>query len=151
MEKLYFLLNGILLAYDANNNNVFIINNSSIFCEYEFITGFKSEFTIKTHPDIISYGFVIKKKDWDIITKKYIFSSKKFISLCLQRRKNFVKKIKEIYEDDITFKKDIRGKNEITEDKNIFNRINKYQRKVLSFEKNFIQFKEKLFEHLKCK
>ena len=151
VEKLYFLLNGILLAYDANNNNVFNINNSSIFCEYEFITGFKSEFTIKTHPDIISYGFVIKKKDWDIITKKYIFSSKKFISLCLQRRKNFVKKIKEIYEDDITFKKDNKGKNKITGDKNIFNRINKYQKKVLSFEKNFIQFKEKLFEHLKCK
>ena len=62
-----------------------------------------------------------------------------------------MKKIKEIYEDDITFKKDIRGKNKITEDKNIFNRINKYKKKVLSFEKKFIQFKEKLFEHLKCK
>ena len=151
VEKLYFLLNGILLAYDANNNNVFNINNSSIFCEYEFITGFKSEFTIKTHPDIISYGFVIKKKDWDFISKKYIFSSIKFISLCLQRRKNFVKKIKEIYEDDITFKKDIKGKIEINEDKSIFGRINKYQKKVINFEKNFIQFKEKLFEHLKCK
>jgi len=151
VEKLYFLLNGILLAYDANNNNVFNINNSSIFGEYEFITGFKSEFTIKTHPSIISYGFVIKKKDWDIITKKYIYSTKKFISLCLQRRKNFVKKIKEIYEDDITFKKDIKGKIEITEDKSILNQINKYQKKVLSFEKNFILFKENLFENLKCK
>ena len=151
VEKLYFLLNGILLAYDANNNNVFNINNSSIFGEYEFITGFKSEFTIKTHPSIISYGFIIKKKDWDIITKKYIYSTKKFISLCLQRRKNFVKKIKEIYEDDITFKKDIKEKIEITEDKSILNQINKYQKKVLSFEKNFIQFKENLFEKLKCK
>ena len=144
VNKLYFLLNGILFVFDSSNKNIFNINNSSIFCEYEFITGFKSEFTIKSHPRKNSYGFVIKKKDWNVINKKYIFSTKKFIKLCLQRRKNFVKKLNEIYEN-----KKLINKDEIDNGMDIFDKIYKYQRNVLCFENNFIKCKEYLFEYLK--
>ena len=101
MNKLYFLLNGILFGFDKNYINIFTINNNSIFCEYEFITGINSEYEIKTHPKIPSYGFTLKKRDWDIISKKYISSSKKFIELSLERRKNYIKKLNKIYENKI--------------------------------------------------
>ena len=44
VNKLYFLLNGILYAFDKYENNIFTINNNSLFCEYEFITGINSKF-----------------------------------------------------------------------------------------------------------
>ena len=151
VNKLYFLLDGILLAFNDNNENIFIINNSFIFGEYEFITGFKSKFKIKSHPNIISYGFVILKKDWDIISKKYIDSSKKFINLCLKRRKNIIRKLKEIYNNNIRIRNDVKEKNDILINENILNEIFIYQRKVINLEEKFIKFKENLFDILKCK
>ena len=146
VKQLHFLLNGFLFACDINNKHIFDIKNNSIFCDYEFITGFKSEYTIRNHPGIISYGFVIKKKDWDIITKKNIYSTKMFIKLCLKRRNNFMKKINEIYENNIDIKNVVNNK-EI--DKGILDEIFTYQRKVINVEKIFLKFKEDLFKYLK--
>ena len=148
VKQLHFLLNGFLFACDINNKHIFDIKNNSIFCDYEFITGFKSEYTIRNHPGIISYGFVIKKKDWDIITKKNIYSTKMFIKLCLKRRNNFMKKINEIYENNIDIKNVVNNK-EI--DKGILDEIFTYQRKVINVEKIFLKFKEDLFKCLKNK
>ena len=148
VKQLHFLLNGFLFACDINNKHIFDIKNNSIFCDYEFITGFKSEYTIRNHPGIISYGFVIKKKDWDIITKKNIYSTKMFIKLCLKRRNNFMKKINEIYENNIDIKNVVNNK-EI--DKGILDEIFTYQRKVINVEKIFLKFKEDLFKYLKNK
>ena len=151
VNKLYFLLNGILFGFDKNYINIFTINNNSIFCEYEFITGINSEYEIKTHPKIPSYGFTLKKRDWDIISKKYIYSSKKFIELSLERRKNYIKKLNKIYENNILNKDDLSENYYINKDKNIFEKIYKYQERVIKMENNFINIKQNLFESLNYK
>ena len=149
VDKLYFLLNGTLLAFNENNENIFTINNASIFNEYEFITGLKSKITIKAHPNIISYGFVIHKKDWNIISKKFIYSSKKFINLCLNRREKIMKKLNERYNNIKRIK--INRENKSDNFKNIVNEIFILQRKVINLEQKFIKFKANLFDNLKCK
>ena len=144
VDKLYFLLNGILFGFDKYENNIFTIYNNSLFCEYEFLTGINSQLKIKGHPNIISYGFIINKKDWDTISKKYIYSAKKFIELCLTRRKNFREKLNKMYRNNIYNKKNI--KDILDEDKNIFDGINNYRTNVIKLEKNFVRFKKQLFK-----
>ena len=146
VDKLYFLLNGILFGFDKYENNIFTINNNSLFCEYEFITGINSQLTIKGHPNITSYGFIINKKDWDIISKKYVYSAKKFIELCLMRRKKFREKLNEMYTNNIFNNKDIID--ELDENKNIFDEINGYRTNVIKLEKDFVRFKKQLFKRI---
>lgn len=87
VKYLYFLINGELFAYNKKGNPVYSIVNSALFCEYEFITGTTSDFTIKVHPKMPAYGFVINREDWENITKNYIYSIGKFINLVQEKRK----------------------------------------------------------------
>ena len=147
VDKLHFLLNGILFAFDKNNKNIFTINNNAIFCDYEFITGCNCEYEIKSHPKIPAFGFIIKKKDWDNISKKYIYSAKKFIKSCVEKRNIFLQKINQIYKNkknDVDKKQDFVGDNK----ENIFDKVNKYWEDIMKFEKYFIKFKQNLFESL---
>lgn len=148
VNKLHFLLNGVLFAFDVNDKFVYNIDNNSIFCEYEFITGLKSEFNIKTLPNSVAYGFVINKKDWDNISKKYIFSTKKFIKLCVERRKNFVKKLNKIYENKKGVKNKRNDKIKCNRDNNIFDEISSFAKNVGYLEESLIRFKKILFENL---
>ena len=148
VNKLHFLLNGVLFAFDINDKLVYNIDNNSIFCEYEFITGLKSEFNIKTLPNSVAYGFVINKKDWDIISKKYIYSTKRFIKLCVERRKNFVKKLNKIYENKKGLKNKGNDKIECNRDNNIFDEISYFAKNVGNLEESLIRFKKILYENL---
>ena len=148
VDNIYFLLNGILYALDKDMRSVFSINNNSIFCEYEFITRVNCEYYIKVHPYITAYGFIIKRKDWDIISKKYIFSSNKFIDLILSRHI--------LYKNKINEKIDIDNSNEnIDNDRfieninqNILYNINEHHKNILDMENSFINFKNNLFKYI---
>ena len=91
---------------------------------------------------------LLKKKDWDIISKKYIYSAKKFIKLCVERRKNFVKKLNKIYENKKGVKNKRNDKNECNRDKNIFDEISSFAKNVGNLEESLIRFKKILFENL---
>ena len=97
VNHLYFLLNGDLFAYNQYEKPVFTIFNTTLFCEYEFITETRSEFTIKVHPNIPAYGFMVNKKDWNNIIKKYPLSAKNFIKFAYNRRKKYLEWLDKSY------------------------------------------------------
>ena len=117
VNHLYFLINGELFAYNQYGKPVFTIFNTTLFCEYEFITGCISDFMIKVHPNIPAYGFVINKKDWNSIIKRYPLSAKNFSKFAYNKRKKYLEWLDKSY----------KSKNEIldinTNDKNL-NSIN---------------------------
>ena len=87
VKGLYFLINGSVFIYDKNNNPVYAIIDNNLFGEYEFISNTKSNYIVKVHPKMAAYGFVLKKSDWENISKKYIISTKKFIDIIKLRNK----------------------------------------------------------------
>ena len=87
VKGLYFLINGNIFIYDKNNNPVYAIIDNNLFGEYEFISNTKSNYIVKVHPKMAAYGFILKKSDWEKISKKYIISSKKFIETIKLRNK----------------------------------------------------------------
>ena len=154
VNKLYFLLNGILFAFDKNNKNIFTINNNSIFCEYEFINGYNCQYQIKSHPKIPAFGFIINKSDWENISKKYIYSANKFIKLCVEKRNYYIKKINQIYNriNKCQIKnKDLKNDFDVVLNSNIFEKINKYRENVAKTEKYFVKLKQELFEYFNYK
>ena len=100
VKYLYFLINGVLFAYNKNGKPVFTIFNSAIFCEYEFITGITSDFMIRVHPKIPAYGFVINKEDWENIAQKDIYSAEIFIKLAYEKWKRHLEWLDESYKND---------------------------------------------------
>ena len=97
VNHLYFLINGQLFAYNKYGKPVFSIFNSTLFCEYEFITGTRSDFMIKVHPNIPAYGFVINKKYWNSIIKKYPLSAKNFTQFSYNKRKKYLEWLDKSY------------------------------------------------------
>ena len=97
VNHLYFLINGELFAYNQYGKPVFSIFNSTLFCEYEFITGTSSDFMIKVHPSIPAYGFVINKKNWNNIIKKYPLSAKNFTKFAYDKRKKYLEWLDKSY------------------------------------------------------
>ena len=97
VNHLYFLINGELFGYNKYGKPVFTIFNTTLFCEYEFITGTKSDFMIKVHPNIPAYGFVINKKDWNNILKKYTLSAKNFTTFAYNKRKKYLEWLAKSY------------------------------------------------------
>ena len=90
VKGLYILINGQIFSYNKNNDPIYTIMDSGMFCEYEFITNQRSNEIIKVHPRVTAYGFILKKQDWEIISKKYIISSKNFIKQIVnKKRKHF--------------------------------------------------------------
>jgi hypothetical protein len=87
VKGLYFLINGYLFIYNKNNKPVYSIIDNNLFGEYEFISNTKSNYSIKVHPRFAAYGFVLKKSDWDNISKKYIKSAKIFFETINNRKK----------------------------------------------------------------
>ena len=153
VDKLYFLLSGILFAFDKNNKNIFTIKNNAIFCDYEFIMGYNSEYEIKSHPKKPAFGFIIKKIDWDNISKKYILSANKFIKFCVKKRNVFLQKINMIYKSnknyiDIKQNLDKDNNKNNKNNENIFDKIDKYREDLMKTEMHFIKLKQKLFESM---
>ena len=97
VNHLYFLINGELFAYNQYGKPVFAIYNTTLFCEYEFITGTRSDFVIKVHPNIPAYGFVINKKNWNNIIKKYPLSAKNFTKFAYDKRKKYLEWLDKSY------------------------------------------------------
>jgi len=97
VNHLYFLINGELFAYNQYGKPVFTIFNTTLFCEYEFITGSLSDFTIKVHPNIPAYGFVINKKDWNNIIKRYPLSAQNFSKFAYNKRKKYLEWLDKSY------------------------------------------------------
>ena len=97
VNHLYFLINGELFAYNQFGKPVFTIFNTTLFCEYEFITGTMSDFMIKVHPNIPAYGFVINKKDWNNIIKRFPLSAKNFTKFAYNKRKKYLEWLDKSY------------------------------------------------------
>lgn len=151
VNSLYFLINGELFAYNKNGKPVFTIFNSTLFCEYEFITGTTSDFVIKVHPKIPAYGFLISKEDWENISQKYVISTKNYINYVYEKRKRYLQWLSKSYKrNNLSF--EISGNNKI-EDININNIISteKYNidndkisnNKKIDFKSNLIPVKHK--------
>ena len=151
VNSLYFLINGELFAYNKNGKPVFTIFNSTLFCEYEFITGTTSDFVIKVHPKIPAYGFLISKEDWENISQKYVISTKNYINYVYEKRKRYLQWLsKSLKRNNLSF--EISGNNKI-EDININNIISteKYNidndkisnNKKIDFKSNLIPVKHK--------
>jgi hypothetical protein len=97
VNHLYFLINGELFAYNQYGKPVFTIFNTTLFCEYEFITETRSDFMIKVHPNIPAYGFVINKKNWNNIIKRYPLSAKNFTKFAYDKRKRYLEWLDKSY------------------------------------------------------
>jgi hypothetical protein len=97
VNHLYFLINGELFAYNQYGKPVFTIFNTTLFCEYEFITETRSDFMIKVHPNIPAYGFVINKKNWNNIIKRYPLSAKNFTKFAYDKRKKYLEWLDKSY------------------------------------------------------
>ena len=102
VDYLYFLISGELFAYNKYGKPIFTIFNSTLFCEYEFITGTTSNFTYKVHPNFPAYGFEICWEDWENISKKYIISAKNFISIAYKKRKTYLQWLDKSYNNNLS-------------------------------------------------
>jgi len=102
VDYLYFLISGELFAYNKYGKPIFTIFNSTLFCEYEFITGTTSNFTYKVHPNFPAYGFEICREDWENISKKYIISAKNFISIAYKKRKTYLQWLDKSYNNNLS-------------------------------------------------
>ena len=87
VKGLYFIINGYIFIYNKNNKPVYSIIDNNLLGEYEFICNTKSNYSVKVHPRMAAYGFVLKKSDWDKISKKYIKSAKNFFDTIYDRKK----------------------------------------------------------------
>ena len=79
VKELYFLISGNIFIYNQYNEPVYGIQDNNLFGEYEFISNSKTNYSVKVHPKVAAYGFVLKQNDWEKISKKYIISAKKFV------------------------------------------------------------------------
>jgi len=102
VNYLYFLISGELFAYNKYGKPVFTVFNSTLFCEYEFITGTTSNFTFKVHPNFPAYGFVICREDWENISKKYIISANNFINMAYKKRKIYLHWLDKSYNNNLS-------------------------------------------------
>ena len=87
VKNLYFLNIRSVFIYNKYDQPVYAIFENNIFGEYEFISNSKSSYSIKTNPRMTAYRFVLKKSDWEKISKKYVLSIKKFIETINLRNK----------------------------------------------------------------
>ena len=91
VDKMYFLLNGDIFAYNKNDEVIFCLNESSIFGEYEFITGLISDIKYQVHPNKPAYGFILRRKDWEEICKIDIITNNEFLNKSIIRKKKHLK------------------------------------------------------------
>ena len=122
VKNLYFLNIGSVFIYNKYDQPVYGIFENNIFGEFEFISNTKSNYSIKVNPRMTSYGFVLKKSDWEQISKKYILSTKKFIETIKLRNKKHNEWILNSLKNN-NYKKDKNDKNNI-DNKNINEYIN---------------------------
>ena len=87
VKALYFLMGGYIFIFNKNQTPVFCVFGNNLFAEYEFITQQKCNFIVKTHPKKTSFGFELKKEDWDRISQKYINSTNKFLETIKKRKR----------------------------------------------------------------
>ena len=87
VKGLYFLINGSVFIYNKNKKPVYSILGNSLFGEYEFISNTKTNYSIKVHPRMAAYGFVLKQSDWEKISKQYVKSANKFFETIILRKK----------------------------------------------------------------
>ena len=87
VKALYFLMSGYIFILNKNQTPVYCVFGNNLFAEYEFITQQKCNFFVKTHPKKTSFGFELKKEDWDRISQKYINSTNKFLETIKKRKK----------------------------------------------------------------
>ena len=79
VKNLYFLNIGNVFIYNKYDQPVYAIFENNIFGEYEFISNLKSNYSIKTNPRMTGYRFILKKSDWEKISKKYVLSKKNLL------------------------------------------------------------------------
>ena len=91
VDKMYFLLNGVIIVYNKNDEPIFCLNESSIFGEYEFITGLISDIKYQVHPNKPAYGFILRRKDWEEICKIDIITNNEFLNKSIIRKKKHLK------------------------------------------------------------
>ena len=91
VDKMHFLLNGDIFAYNKNDEVIFCLNESSIFGEYEFITGLISDIKYQVHPNKPAYGFILRRKDWEEICKIDIITNNEFLNKSIIRKKKHLK------------------------------------------------------------
>ena len=91
VDKMYFLLNGDIFAYNKNDEVIFCLNESSIFGEYEFITGLISDIKYQVHPNKPAYGFILRRNEWEEIYKIDIVTNNEFLNKSIIRKKKYLK------------------------------------------------------------
>ena len=79
VKNLYFLNIRSVFIYNKYDQPVYAIFENNIFGEYEFISNSKSSYSIKTNPTMTAYRFILKKSDWEKISKKYVLSKKNLL------------------------------------------------------------------------
>ena len=139
VDKMFFLLNGIIFAYNKNNDVIFCLNESSIFGEYEFVTGLISDLKYEVHPNKSAYGFILRKSDWEEICKNHIISYKIFFNKCIERKKKYLKWLNNnnfLYEK-IDYKK-LKG------NLKVLDKIDVLEKDVTDLEHQISRFKEYL-------
>ena len=126
VKNLYFLNIGSVFIYNKYDQLVYAILENNIFGEFEFISNTKSNYSIKANPRMTAYGFILKKADWEQISKKYSLSTKKFIEAIKIRNKMHNEWILNSFKNHNNYNKNKKDKI----DKNINNidnkNINKY-------------------------
>ena len=91
VDKMYFLLNGEIIAYNKNDEPIFCLNESSIFGEYEFVTGLISDLKYRVHQNKPAYGFILRRKDWEEISQIDIITNNEFLKKSIMRKKKYLK------------------------------------------------------------
>ena len=76
-----------IFVYNKYNDPVYAVLDNNLFGEYELISSIKTNYSVKVHPRMAAYGFVLKKEDWENISKKYMISAKKFVETIILRHK----------------------------------------------------------------
>ena len=79
VKNLYFLNIRSVFIYNKYDQPVYAIFENNIFGEYEFISNSKSNYSIKTNQRMTAYRFILKKSDWEKISKKYVLSKKNLL------------------------------------------------------------------------
>ena len=143
VKELYILISGQVFSYNKNKKIVYTILDSGMFCEYEFITNQRSYEIIKVHPKIPAYGFILRKQDWEIISKKYILSSKNFIKHIVNKKRKHLQWLmsslnkNNLINDDIIPKKIYKNVN-IKNENNVISQKEKEEKKRRMSNKDII-------------
>ena len=149
INKMYFLLKGKIYLLDKNGKTIFMYNKSTIFGDFEFISGFVSDFEYKVENNKSAIGFELSKEDWNSILKEEILSCKKFFKFSLNKKIK-IYELKKLYskKNNINIKNDNKKDNKnkiINKKRTIKNEINLLRFHINKLETDLIELKKNIF------